>query len=126
MPVQTEWDNDEHTIIRMTFTGRWQWDEVRAASKEAGLMVKTVDHMVHFIVDTGNANWLPPGYQSNVRQIVSQVHANPGIMVVVCSIPFIQQAFYIFTALNKGVRFRFRFVKTLEEARQFLTSAAHC
>jgi hypothetical protein len=121
MGVEVQWDNDEMTIIQMTFEGRWQWGDVRMAVGQVNRLIETVDHpAVHLISNRGAAHWTPGHYASNVQEIIDLYHPRVGYRVGVVRNPVAREMFYIFSGMVGGMSFPYRFVNTLEEAREFL------
>ncbi len=51
MPITVEWYNDAKTILLERFEGDWTLDEYKRLIDEARLMLSTVDHTVHILVD---------------------------------------------------------------------------
>ncbi len=52
MPVTIDWDNDAHTALLMTFSGRWTWDDVYKASDRSNReLLVSIDHRVDIILD---------------------------------------------------------------------------
>ena len=122
MSVAVQWDNEDKTIIHMIYEGRWQWDEARAAVVEANQMIESVEHeVVHVISNRGAANWTPGNYANNLQEIINLFHPRAGYRVGVVRNPLAREMFYIFSGMVGGMTFPYRFVNTLEEAREFLT-----
>ena len=42
MPISVEWDNDEQTIICVTYTDPWTWDEAYTGRNTVLTLAKTV------------------------------------------------------------------------------------
>ena len=121
MGVAVQWDNDEKTVIQIIFEGHWQWDDVRKAVGEVNRMIDSVEHpVVHLIANRGAATWTPGNYAKNVKEIIDLYHPRLGYRVGVVRNPIARQMFYIYAGLVGGVDFEYRFVNTLEEAREFL------
>jgi hypothetical protein len=121
MSVEVKWDNADKTVIQMMFEGRWQWDDVRVAVLELNQMIESVDHQaVHLIANRGAAHWTPGNYVANAQAILELYHPRVGYRVAVVRNPLAREMFYVFSAMVGGVTFSYRFVNTLEEAREFL------
>lgn len=120
MSMTAEWDNTEKTIILMTISGRWTWDELRACVMQCNAMIESVAHHVHFICDMGAGTWIPGGMLANMRSILQLFTPNDGYRVIVVDNPLIKDMLYVFSAFNGGLGFRYRYAKTVDEARKFL------
>jgi hypothetical protein len=46
-----QWDNSEKTILRITFSGDWDWAYFRSACQQAVDMIATADHPVDVVFD---------------------------------------------------------------------------
>ncbi len=63
MPIIVAWDNDEKTIVRETFTGEWDWDDLDEANlNKITSMIESVDHRVDLLADLSESGDLPPGH----------------------------------------------------------------
>jgi hypothetical protein len=60
MPIHSQWDNPEKTIILTTHSAEWMWDELHEhdATVVASLL-ESVDHAVSIIIDMRRCAWLP-------------------------------------------------------------------
>jgi hypothetical protein len=85
MPVSVEWDNEEKTIVRFTYTGKWTWDDFYKYVKEANDLMDTVNYRCVSIIDMSKSNFLPLGASVHVRNIIRQSmsHNNSGISVFI-------------------------------------------
>lgn len=61
MPVSVQWDNGGITAILYTFSGRWSWDEFRAAWQEGRALVSSVSHPVASILNLEASAGIPSG-----------------------------------------------------------------
>ncbi|MEO8612205.1 MAG: hypothetical protein ABI690_30200 [Chloroflexota bacterium] len=121
MGVKVQWDNSDKTIIQMIYEGRWQWDDVRAAVVELNQMIDSVDNnVVHVISNRGSASWTPGNYATNLQEIIQLLHPRAGYRVFIVKNPVAREMFYIFSGMTGGIPFPYRFVNTLDEAREFL------
>jgi hypothetical protein len=55
------WDNDEKSIIRCDFNGKWRWDDLFAALDQIRGMSAAVPHTVDAIIDFTHASYIPTG-----------------------------------------------------------------
>jgi hypothetical protein len=82
MSIKVVWDNTERNIINFDFQGRWDWDELYAASDQATEMLDSVDYMVDFIMDI-RETVIPKDFMAHAERLASGSHPHRGIMVVV-------------------------------------------
>jgi hypothetical protein len=120
MGVQVQWDNPEKTIILMNIAGHWEWDEVREAVTVCNEMIESVPYHVHFILNRQGGHWTPGNFNENTGDIISMFTPNDGFRVIVQENPLTKARFYNYSTLNGGAGFKFRYMNTIEEAREFL------
>ncbi len=51
-----QWDDDEKTMIRFAWQGKWSWDDYYRFHERAWEMLRTVEHPVHVIYDCRQIN----------------------------------------------------------------------
>jgi hypothetical protein len=123
MPITTDWDNPEKTIIRYHYGGKWNLTEFYAAFETAHKMIDTVNHQVHLIIDVRNSNILPNGVLSQGRTAANRAkHPNQGIIVIVGASGLIRGMFDVFKKLyGRNVDINsYKFASSLEEAHKIL------
>ncbi|HVU11101.1 MAG TPA: hypothetical protein VHD90_07470 [Phototrophicaceae bacterium] len=74
MPVEVDWDDSQHTIVRMKFIGRWNWEEAYAGTQTCYDLIDTVDQVVNVIVDMRQSGGLPVLAMTHSRNLVSKRH----------------------------------------------------
>jgi hypothetical protein len=117
---QVQWDNSEKTIILQTFSPCWEWQDLHLAREESRRLLDSVSHKVHFISDMQKTIRVPGNYFEQMSKLVEDVHPNVGLSVTVTPNPLIKEMFYIFSAMKGGIDFEYRFVRTMDEARDLL------
>jgi hypothetical protein len=116
MAVRMDWDTFEREIIRVTFIGEWDVDDIHRMFNKRDSMMETVTHPVHQILDmTASTSWpdnllsvrsraeLPANQKGNLILVV-----NPGNYIL--SVANIMQA--LAPSLFEGVHF----VNSIDEA----------
>lgn len=119
--IQSEWDSPAQNYIYFVFAGRWNWEELSLAAKEAGKMATSVRrpvcYIVHFVDEIGrrhvpmnvltyitaSKNYLPP----NVSRIIL-VNAS-SVPIGIMSVVF---------RLSPDLKDFYAFAPTLEEAER--------
>src|SRR5450432_1991208 len=61
MRIQVSWDNEKHSVVRLTLLDNWSWDELYVANEEIVAMMKTSPQTVHLLIDYTQANTVPMG-----------------------------------------------------------------
>src|SRR5690349_6073608 len=82
MPVSMDWDSPERKIIRVTFMGDWDVDDIHRMITKRNSMMECVNHPVHQILDMTNSTSSP----SNLLSVVPRLELPPdktGSMVFV-------------------------------------------
>ncbi|HEX2905716.1 MAG TPA: hypothetical protein VHO69_02570 [Phototrophicaceae bacterium] len=129
MSVFVDWDNQDHTVIRLTLQGRWQWAEVRQVLRELGTLLDTVTYPTSVIVHVNQSAWLPGDIKDNVQQITQTIHPYMGEVIIVTPLSIFVELVFQVAALIGGFNFPYRIAPTLEEARRLLSEvpayAAH-
>ncbi len=119
MPVSVIWDNEEQTIIRYVFEGRWTLDELFVVMEQEDQMIASVEHMVDIIVDFQNSGTVPDHLIANFPKIFessSASHPNVGITVIVGAAGFAEMLANIFSKVFT----RMVTASTLEQARAII------
>ena len=51
MGIVVAWDNDEKTVLRVTYEDSWNWKDHRIALDAINALLATVDHPVDLVVE---------------------------------------------------------------------------
>jgi hypothetical protein len=121
MGVHVQWDDDAKTTILMKIVGRWEWQDIQDAVLICNEMIESVPYHVHFILDRQGGLWTPGNLLTNVRKIINTFTPNDGYRVIVGENPLVREMFHAFEMLNGGAGFRYRYVSSMAEARDFLS-----
>jgi hypothetical protein len=117
MGITVEWDDVEHTIIRMTYAGSWTLEELRAKGMDAILMLRTVDHPVYVISDFTETANLPVGILWQARDLNRLRPANWAAGITVTNDGLARSLLELFGVIYLGQRRKQLFVaQTTEEA----------
>jgi hypothetical protein len=123
MPIYVHFDDEQHTLIRYEFVGRWTWMEYDGAIKEASDLAKPIPHNVNMILDFSRENVLPPNVLSNIGSSMKALPREFDFALVVSESAFIQALVKVYQRGYPRLGSKVSYVKTLEEARAF---AARC
>ncbi len=125
MGIRVIWDNEEKTIIRYVYEGRWDRDDFAVAYGQAKTMMDSVDHAVGVIIDVQQSHLIPSGIISRSRHLVTTPSSNEGANVIVGANAFIRSLVDTFGKLwrhNTLGQRRITFATTLDEARAILSA----
>jgi stage II sporulation SpoAA-like protein len=122
MVITAEWDNEEKTLIRQTYSGRWTWDDIRAMIETCQQMLDSVDHKVNFIGDLRQSQtMLPPSATVQFSWLSNYLrHPKMGKSVIVGASEFIRIFGNMFISAHRGTAEQIVFATTLEEAQAIL------
>lgn len=119
--IRVEWDNQEKTVVRFTYTGKWTWDEFYIHIKKTNEMMDTVDHICVSIVDMSNSGNLPLGASVHIRNIIRQSmsHNNSGISVFINAETLVKMIIDALRMNYPDIKdfSNFIYAKSIEEAR---------
>lgn len=96
--IRTEWDDDDHTIMRVTYQPGWTWDDMEDNFQIEAEYLDSVTHKVAVIADFRGTR-LPPGAVSRlpiIAQSPPYTHPNAGAMVMVSSQDFMNEVVKIY------------------------------
>jgi hypothetical protein len=124
MRMTTQWDNEEKTILRVTYHPEWTWDDLEGNLPLEEKYLDSVDHRVDVIADFRGTR-LPLGAISRLPKIAQSppyTHRNSGKVVMVGSPAFMKEVVGIYKRVY-GQASRLTMVTNLEEARALLAEA---
>ena len=125
MSIRVIWDNDDKTILRYVYEGRWDQADFGKAYAEAKKMLDTVNYTVGVIIDVQNSHLIPDGIISRSRNLVTTPSRNEGTSVIVGANAFIRSLVDTFSKVWRHGPLEHRqiiFATTLEEARKVLSA----
>lgn len=125
MAVKIVWDNDDKTVIRMEYTGRWKWEELYAATTQSHEMMDTVQHKVDFVHEWVRGAHVPANALVHSKNLIEKRHPNVGIVVLVWSNPLLKATWTAFSKVYSTLvkQYTFIFASSIEEARAMLQEA---
>lgn len=124
MPITASWNNEEKTIILITFEHPWIWHEFEAAYEQMDAMFKSVSHKTSLILNISNAGFPPPSAIEHFRRVSENRHANLDKIIVVGIPTFFRTMLNILRSVYQGryTEPSFLFSPTLEKAYELLTN----
>ncbi|MBN1678743.1 MAG: hypothetical protein JW966_00530 [Anaerolineae bacterium] len=122
MKITTEWDDAEHTIMRVTYHAGWTWHDLEANLPIEQGFLDSVDHRIDVIADFRDTR-LPPGAISHLPKIANSPpysHPNSGFVVMVGSPMFMQEVVGVYKSVYGQARQKLTMVHDLNEARALI------
>jgi len=123
MGVSICWDDEEQTIVRYDFEGRWTWEEFYPAYEQAIAMEKSVPHRIDVILDMLNSYNIPLNAITHVRSISKKQPENLGLSVFVTTSAVVLSLYRVGMQFDAGLSRYFAAASTLEEAYQLISAA---
>lgn len=110
MNIAIDWDDEAQTIIRLTLTDDWRWEEFYEANTSILKLIRQSSRTIYILVDYTHANTVPMGgVITHTRNILSAYPENWALMIFVTQNLLVQRLMTIFqttfrTGLGKKVR----------------------
>jgi hypothetical protein len=124
MPFLATWDNDDHTVIRITCTGRSDAPQPYPVQDQLNAMLDTVAHSVAVLVLHESENWVSENLGIQMQWLTeSQLHPRIDQVVLVLRSDFYARLYRLFLSLNGSPTQRFVQVRSLKEAYDHLGAA---
>jgi hypothetical protein len=123
MGIRAVWDNDEKTIVRHVYEGRWMLEDYYNLIGEHRIMLNDVDHTVDIINDLRAAGPVPGGLATAIRYAARSAPANEGINVIVGANEYVKALIDLVNKTTGADVTQVNHVATLEEAYALI--AAH-
>ena len=120
MPIDVNWDDEIHTIIRYTFTSPWTWNDYRQAIDKGWELDKSVDHPTDTITDMSQSRFWPNGIFTNIRKSVVEIPETTQCVVLVGGGLFVDMAISVLRRVYRSPGARFMLAKSVEEARALI------
>ena len=100
MGIRVVWDNEQKTIIRHIYEGKWTVEEYYTLIDENYRQIDSVNHQVDIINDLRKMTGVPSNMTAAIRYAARHAHKNEGINVMVGSPTYIK---ILVDAINKAV-----------------------
>jgi len=121
MTIDVVWDNDDKSVIRVTFPAEWTWDEFYALDQQTTAMLDTVAHRVLFLADVSATNKVPNGLNLNTaRQVLDFRHENSDLLVIVGMNTMIRALFDIVILALGRITTNIKTADTLDEGYRLI------
>lgn len=116
MPVAMDWETPERRIIRVTFLGEWDVDDVHRMITKRNSMMECVDHHVHQILDMTASTSSPSNLLSVTGRAELPANKKGSMILVVNASNYIQSVANIMRRLSPQLFNGVYFVDSLDAA----------
>ncbi|NWF68214.1 MAG: hypothetical protein HXY40_03940 [Chloroflexi bacterium] len=124
MGIQIQWDNNEKTILLVTFEAEWTWEDLVVIDAHATALYSTVPHIVDIVADVRHNRLILSGVLSYVRSLlILPWNPRAGMAVVVGANTRLRTLFEAAARLADKPLTRIGFADSLEEARTLIAAA---
>lgn len=120
MPVVAEWDNEERTVIRYTFSPHWSTHDLEDAIRVGGMLMGSVEHTVHTICDLRGPKRPPANILRLLEPLEDNLPDNRGINVIVGAGYWTMAYYEVGRQLVPRLAGRQRFAGSLNSARKII------
>jgi hypothetical protein len=84
MPIETQWEDTQHKIVRLDYIGKWEWSEFFEAQTQIQSMMREVSHRVDILANMQTGTMPTTGASlANAKNAMKKLPENRGIMVIV-------------------------------------------
>lgn len=83
MPIHVQWDNNTHTILRITYEGEWERDDLIQAVDQLTVMITSVQHPVDMVIDATKNRVNPLKVISVLGYMELKIAPNQRLVIVV-------------------------------------------
>ena len=122
MSISISWDNEEKSVVRFVYQGKWTWEEFYEKIDAANAMMNTVDSPCVSIIDMRESNYLPKGAAVHIRNVIrrSMSHNNSGISVFLQADVIVKAMIEVLKKSYPDIleNTEWIYAKTLDEARK--------
>lgn len=123
MGVRISWDDENKTIVRLSFEGEWNWQDYYMAVQQSNMMLESVKYKVDIITDFHRSENLPPQAFVHLRRALFNVPPNWGSSVIVTGErPSVSSLMHSFIKMHPRLGKRIAIVTSLEEAYTLLNT----
>ncbi|MCA0459032.1 MAG: hypothetical protein LCI00_34095 [Chloroflexi bacterium] len=120
MPVLMDWDNQEHTAIKVTFDGKWDLSDIHRMINKGVSMLETVNHKVDAIFDFTNSSFSPRNLISTIDRMEATHNPNERMVIIVNGNVYVRSILKVGRVLAPKTFNQLHFVDSLEAAYQLI------
>jgi hypothetical protein len=116
MPLSLQWDDEEHTILRQTVSGRWTQEEYQAMYEDMVVLYRSVPHDIDLIIDVSKNETNPLGMLYSMNSNERKVEPNHHSVTLVGSNTIIRVVANVASKIAPNMSRGLYFADTLDEA----------
>ncbi|MBE2183873.1 MAG: hypothetical protein IAE89_10645 [Anaerolineae bacterium] len=116
MPINIVWEDDEKSILRMSYSGKWTLKEFDQSIQEALALYRSVSHDIDLIIDTRSNQTNILNTISSMARMESEVLPNHRSVTVIGVNPMLRAAAGIGSRIAPRLNKNLSFAATIEEA----------
>jgi hypothetical protein len=120
MSIQVAWDNENKTVIRFDFDGKWNWYGYEMAVGESFGLFESVTHPVDFIFNMQRSATLPDGATFYLKRTLELAPGQPKLVIAHAD-HWAKANVSLFCKIYKKLSGRLLTAHTLGDARKLLT-----
>jgi hypothetical protein len=124
MAISVAWDNEEKTILRLDFAGKWNWYGYEMAVGEAFGMMESVNHGVDFIFNMQTGEALPEGATFYIKRTLELAPNGYTAIVIAHADASTEATVALFCRIYKKLGDRLAAARTLDKARALFNAPA--
>lgn len=121
--IEAFWDNDDHSIVYMLFSGKWTWDDFYIVDQQVIAMEKDGADQIDVIVDLRYSSGLPPNTLLHVKNIADRQSEKIGVNVLVTNSPLVHNLYKVGSKVYPQINRYFCVAESPEEARTIIGEA---
>lgn len=121
--IEAFWDNDDHSIVYMLFSGKWTWDDFYTVDQQVIGMEKEGADRIDVIVDLRYSSGLPPNTLLHVKNIADRQSEKIGVNVLVTNSPLVHNLYKVGSKVYPQINRYFCVADSPEEARDMIDEA---
>lgn len=123
MPVSLFWDEEVPAVLRVTFCGRWTWEELREISPLIYETCLAEPGRTDVISDLSNAPYYPPRYEDGTNQLLATYRRAPNIVLAVLVQNPLQHSVFQSYAQRNPLELPYEFAPTVKAARELIRAS---
>jgi hypothetical protein len=124
MPIIYRWENQERTLILLTYPPKWKWEELYGVQRDVNAQLDNTQLSVTMIQDFSKSPMLPPSAIVHIKNLVFRIHPRIRVMIYVGMNRFVRTMWDTFVRMYGKRLFhtQFLFANTVEEARKMASA----